>query len=62
MIKQGQDFSKGSIGRHVLTQAVPLIIAQLIQLLYNLVDRIYIGHLPGKTGWRLQGSVWFFLL
>ena len=55
MIKQGQDFSKGSIGRHVLTQAVPLIIAQLIQLLYNLVDRIYIGHLPGENGMALTG-------
>ena len=55
MIKQGQDFSKGSIGRHVLAQAVPLIIAQLIQLLYNLVDRIYIGHLPGENGMALTG-------
>lgn len=55
MIKQGQDFSQGSIGRHVLAQAVPLIIAQLIQLLYNLVDRIYIGHLPGENGMALTG-------
>ena len=55
MTKQGQDFSQGSIGRHVVAQAVPLIIAQLIQLLYNLVDRIYIGHLPGENGMALTG-------
>ena len=36
-------------------QAVPLTIAQLIQLLYNLVDRIYIGHLPGTHGQALTG-------
>ena len=55
MTTQGQDFSQGSIGRHVVAQAVPLIIAQLIQLLYNLVDRIYIGHLPGENGMALTG-------
>lgn len=36
-------------------QAVPLTIAQLIQLLYNVVDRIYIGHLPGTHGQALTG-------
>lgn len=49
------DFSKGSIGKHILHQAVPLTIAQLIQLLYNIVDRIYIGHLPGTDGAALTG-------
>ncbi|MDD5995257.1 MAG: MATE family efflux transporter [Clostridiales bacterium] len=49
------DFSRGSVCRHVLMQAVPLTIAQLIQLLYNIVDRIYIGHLPGTQGEALTG-------
>lgn len=49
------DFSKGSVCRHILLQAVPLTIAQLIQLLYNVVDRIYIGHLPGTHGEALTG-------
>ena len=49
------DFSKGSVGRNILVQAVPLTIAQLIQLLYNIVDRIYIGHLPGSDGMALTG-------
>ncbi len=49
------DFSKGSVGRNILMQAIPLTIAQLIQLLYNVVDRIYIGHLPGSNGLALTG-------
>lgn len=49
------DFSKGSVCGHILLQAVPLTIAQLIQLLYNIVDRIYIGHLPGTNGAALTG-------
>lgn len=49
------DFSKGSVCKHILLQAVPLTIAQLIQLLYNIVDRMYIGHLPGTNGEALTG-------
>lgn len=49
------DFSKGNVCCHILMQAVPLTIAQLIQLLYNVVDRIYIGHLPGTQGHALTG-------
>ncbi len=43
------DFSKGSLWRIILSQALPMTVAQLIQLLYNIVDRIYIGHMP-ETG------------
>ena len=49
------DFSKGSISRHIMMQAVPLMVAQILQLLYNVVDRIYIGHLPGEDGLALTG-------
>lgn len=49
------DFSKGSVAKHILRQAVPLTIAQLIQLLYNVVDRIYLGHLQGTGGAALTG-------
>ncbi|WP_322171041.1 MATE family efflux transporter [Acutalibacter caecimuris] len=41
-----QDFSTGSVKRQIIAQAVPLTVAQVVQLLYNVVDRIYIGHLP----------------
>lgn len=49
------DFSKGSIAKHILQQAIPLTVAQLFQLLYNVVDRVYIGHLPGTEGTALTG-------
>lgn len=49
------DFSVGSVSHHILTQAIPLIVAQILQLLYNVVDRIYIGHLPGEDGMALTG-------
>lgn len=39
------DFSKGPVWKCIVMQAVPLTIAQLVQLLYNVIDRIYIGHM-----------------
>ncbi len=51
----GGDFSSGKMWRIITAQAVPLTIAQLIQLLYNVVDRIYIGHLPGVGALALTG-------
>ncbi len=38
-----------------MAQAVPLTIAQLVQLLYKIVDRIYIGHLPDVGSLALTG-------
>ena len=35
------------IGGLMVSMAVPSIIAQIINILYNIVDRIYIGHIPG---------------
>ncbi len=49
------DFSKGSVYKHILSLAVPMILAQLVQMLYNVVDRIYIGHLPGASSLALTG-------
>ncbi|MBR2989949.1 MAG: MATE family efflux transporter [Solobacterium sp.] len=49
------DFGNGKIWKVVLTQAVPLLMAQLVHLLYNVVDRIYIGHLPGIGAMALTG-------
>ena len=40
------DFSQGKVWKNVINQAIPLMVSQLIQILYNVVDRIYIGHLP----------------
>ena len=52
---KNNDFSKGPVWKCILSQAVPLMIAQLVQLLYNVVDRIYIGHMEGTSGLALTG-------
>ena len=44
------DFSKGKVSALIVAQALPLILAHFVQLIYNVVDRVYIGHLPGETG------------
>ena len=49
------DFSKGPVWKCIIAQAVPLTIAQLVQLLYNVVDRIYIGHLGDGNSIALTG-------
>ena len=49
------DFSKGSVYKNILEVAVPLTIAQLLNLLYNIVDRIYIGRIPQAGTLALTG-------
>ena len=49
------DFSQGPMWKNILRQAIPLTIAQAVQVLYNLVDRIYLGHLPGASSLALTG-------
>lgn len=55
MRQTGNDFSKGAVWKCILSQAVPMTVAQLVQLLYNVVDRVYIGHLPGASSLALTG-------
>lgn len=43
------------VGKLLFQLAVPAIAAQIINLLYNLVDRIYIGHMPGNGSLALTG-------
>ena len=47
MAADANDFSKGSVPRKILRMAVPMTVAQLINILYNIVDRMYLGRLPG---------------
>lgn len=54
-ISNDNDFSRGSIVRHILSLAVPMTLAQLINVLYSVVDRIYIGHLPRTSAEALTG-------
>lgn len=54
-LENRSDFATGSVCRHIVALAVPMTIAQLVQVLYNLVDRVYIGHLPGASFLALTG-------
>jgi len=49
------DFTKGSIIRNILSLAFPMILAQIINVLYNIVDRIYIGGLPENATLAMTG-------
>lgn len=49
------DFSQGKMWKNILNQAIPLTIAQAVQVLYNVVDRVYLGHLPGASSLALTG-------
>ncbi len=46
-VRGQNDFSKGSMARNIIRMAVPMTVAQLINILYNVVDRMYLGRLPG---------------
>ncbi len=49
------DFSKGSVAKHIMDMAIPMILAQLVNVLYNIVDRIYISRMPGDAFTALTG-------
>ncbi|WP_394925742.1 MATE family efflux transporter [uncultured Robinsoniella sp.] len=49
------DFSKGNVYKNILELAVPMTMAQLINLLYNIVDRVYIGRIPEQGTLALTG-------
>ena len=49
------DFSKGNVYRNILEVAVPMTLAQLLNLLYNVVDRMYIGRIPEACTTALTG-------
>ena len=52
---QQNDFSKGNIPRTITRLAIPMILAMLVNALYSVVDRIYIGHLTGVGQTALTG-------
>ena len=54
-MKDKSDFSQGKVWKNILDQAIPLTLAELVHLLYNVVDRIYIGHMPGVGSMALTG-------
>ena len=50
-----KDMGTGSVKKLMLQMAVPAVVGQFINLLYNVVDRIYIGHIPEVGGLALTG-------
>ena len=50
-----QDMGTGSVKKLMVKMAVPALVGQVVNLLYNIVDRIYIGHLPEVGGTALTG-------
>lgn len=44
-----------SVGRLMLRLSIPAVVAQIVNLLYNIVDRIYIGHMPSVGSLALTG-------
>ena len=49
------DLGNGDVKKSLLRLAIPAVIAQIINLLYNIVDRIYIGHIPNSGTNALTG-------
>lgn len=55
MTDRRNDFSQGSISGNIFSLAVPMTAAQLVNVLYSVVDRIYLGRLPGSEYLALTG-------
>ena len=49
------DLGTGSIGKLMVRLAIPMVMAQLINVLYNMVDRMYIGNIEGIGATALTG-------
>ena len=50
-----QDMGSGSIPKLLAQLAIPAVVAQIVNLLYNIVDRIYIGHMADVGAHALTG-------
>ena len=55
MEQKNSQLGEGSVGKLMMKLAIPAIVAQLVNLLYNMVDRIYIGHIPETGDLALTG-------
>ena len=50
------DFENGTVTRNIFSAAIPMLVAQILSLLYNIVDRIYIARIP-NVGTTALGAV-----
>ena len=49
------DFSRGKVSGNILRLGLPMMLAELVHVLYNIVDRMYIGRMPGDGTIALTG-------
>jgi len=54
-ISREERLGNAPLGKLMLSMALPAVAAQIINVLYNIVDRIYIGHMPGEESLALTG-------
>ena len=54
-MKGKNDFSKGNVISNIMSMAIPMILAQLVNVLYSIVDRLYIAKMPGDSFSALTG-------
>ena len=55
MAKRENDLGRDPVGKLLLRLALPSVTAQLVNALYNIVDRMYIGHIEGVGDLALTG-------
>lgn len=55
MAQNRQDMGSGPVKPLLLQLMIPAVVAQVVNLLYNIVDRIYIGHIEGIGAAALTG-------
>ena len=44
------DFTQGNVSKHLLVFAAPLFLSNMLQVVYNLVDMVIVGHVAGEVG------------
>lgn len=55
MADSQNNFAVGSVSRHILNIAGPMVVAQIINVLYNIIDRVYIGRIPDGATLAMGG-------
>ena len=50
------DFENGTVTENILGAALPMLVAQILNLLYNIVDRVYIARIP-EVGTKALGQL-----
>lgn len=53
--RRNEDLATKPVGKLLFQLSMPAIAAQVVNLLYNVVDRMYIGHIPGEGAMALTG-------